>query len=513
MSVLSLDVGTTGCKGVVFSQEGEILSSAYREYPLLHPRPGWVELDPELLYQRIKEVIQEVSFQVKKDPLEGISFSSQGEAFVPVDREGNFLSHIPVAFDTRGEEFIPRWEELLGEEKIMEITGMPLSSIYSLNKFLWFKEKEPKVFSRTWKFLHCEDMVIYKLGLPPAIDWSLASRTMAFNVRKKNWSEEMLSCAQIDPSLLPPAFPPGKVVGEIPKKVASELNLPPGVKVVTGGHDQPCGVLGAGVMKEGMAMAATGTVECIAPVFKKPRFDEAMRSNGFCCYPHVVPGMYITLAFNFSGGSVLRWFRDTFGEKEKEEAKKKGEDVYDLILGKIPGSPSRILVLPHFSATGTPWFDPYSTGVVLGLSLNTTKGEFIRGILEGVSMEMKLNLELLEKTGIKIKELRAIGGGAKSSLWLQIKSNIYGKRMVSLKVSEAACLGAALLTFWALGKFKSLEEAVNTLVIPAKIFLPQAKEKKIYEEKFLIYRKLYPALKSINHQITRLRGRIKKSSP
>jgi len=501
MSLLGLDVGTTGCKVVVFNLEGKVLSTAYREYPLLHPQPGWAELDMRLVLEKIKESIQEASSQAKKDPIRALSISSQGEAFVPIDKKGNLLSNSPVSFDSRGERFIEWWGKALGAEKIMKITGQPLHSMFSLNKIMWLKENHPQIYAKTWKFLCCEDLVIHKLGLSPVIDYSLASRTMSFDILKKEWSEEILSLADLDKSLLPGAVPSGTVVGKIPKKIAEDLSLPLNVVVVTGGHDQPCGALGAGVKEEGVAMEAIGTTDCIASIFKEPHLDKKMLENNFACYPHTVPQFYVTLAFNFTGGSLLKWFRDTLGKEEMKKARESGGDVYSILIDEASPEPSSLYLLPHFTTTGTPYMNPNSGGAILGLSLSTSKADLIKAILEGVSFEMKYNLSLLEEMGMFVNELRAIGGGAKSREWLQLKADIYDKKVVSLKVSEAVSLGAAILAGVAIGEYGSIEEAVETTVGIKEVFYPRKEKTRVYEEKFGIYKDIYPTLKNLNYRI------------
>ncbi len=501
MSLLGLDVGTTGCKAVVFDVEGNVLSSAYREYPLLHPQSGWAELDPNQVWTKIEESIQEVANQVKADPIKALSISTQGEAFAPVDRAGRLLTNTAISFDIRGEEFTRWWDLKLGSKKIMEITGMPLHSMFSINRVMWLKKYHPDIYRRTWKFLCYEDLVIQKLGLPPTIDYSLAARTMAFDIVKKRWSREILSLAEVDESLLSEVRPSGTEVGRISSKVCSRLSLPSGVSVVTGGHDQPCGSLGAGVKEEELATEAAGTVDCIATVFKEPHLDQKMLENNFACYPHTISQFYISLAFNFTGGCLLRWFRDALGGEEKREAEKTGENVYSILINKATKEPSPLYLLPHFTTTGTPYMDPNSAGAILGLSLNTSKADLIKAILEGVAFEMKHNLVLLEEAGIPVRELRAIGGGAKSKKWLQLKADIYNRPLVSLKVSEAACLGAAILAGVGIGEYSSIEEAVETVVKKRESFYPHKEKAKIYEEKFAVYKDIYPTLKELNHQI------------
>jgi xylulokinase len=299
-------------------------------------------------------------------------------------------------------------------------------------------------------------------------------------------------------SLFPDAKPSGTVVGELGGKAAAELGLSKGCKVVTGGHDQPAGALGAGIIKEKVAIDATGTVECFAPAFSRPVMNRAMLRNNFCCYYHVAPKLYVTLAFNFTGGSLLRWFRDTVAGEEKAEAKRRGVDVYDILLAKMADKPTGLFVLPHFTMTGTPYMDPSPTGAIIGLNLATSKAELIKAVLEGISYEMKLNIELLEEAGVVVDELRAIGGGAKSERWLQLKADMFNKRIVRLKTTEAACQGMAIAAGVATGEYASFSEAVRTVVRPDKVFRPNKLRADEYEEKLATYRKIYPALKTLH---------------
>ena len=239
----------------------------------------------------------------------------------------------------------------------MQITGMPISDIHTLPKLIWIQRNQPDIYRQVSKFLGFEDFVYFKLGIPPVVDYSLAARTMAFDIIDKCWSEKMLGLADVDAALFPETAPSGTVIGEVSAKVADELGLPQGVVCVTGGHDQPCGALGAGIIRSGEVMDATGTVECIAPAFTEPVINQQMIDGNFACYPHVVSGLYVTLGFVSSGGVVLRWYRDTLAQAEIAQAEAEGRDVYDILLENIPDAPATAMVLPHFTGSGTPALD------------------------------------------------------------------------------------------------------------------------------------------------------------
>ena len=501
MSLLGIDVGTTGCKVIAFQEDGEILAHAYGEYPLIHPQPGWSELDGNVVWENVSNGIQEVAAKTKDDPIEAISVASQGEAVTPVWENCDVLANAITTFDSRTLGICDEILQDITPLEVMQITGMPPSDIHTLAKLVWIQRNQPDLYKEVWKFFGFEDFINFRLGVQPAVDYSLAARTMAFDIINKCWSERMLELGNVDVSILPDTVPSGTIIGEIGKKVSGELGLPSGVVVVAGGHDQPCGALGAGIIRGGEVMDATGTVECIAPAFGEPVVNQQMIDGNFSCYPHVVEGLYVTLGFVSSGGVVLRWFRDTLAQADVARAKTENRDVYDILLEDIPDVPGTAMLLPHFTGSGTPHLDLESKGAIVGLSLSTSKGELVKAILEGISYEIKQNLTMLEDAGVEINEVRAIGGGAKSEKWLQLKADMFGKKVIALDISEGVCLGTAILAGTAIGKYNSIEEAVDLLVKPQKEYYPREEIAQEYDDKLKVYQQIYPALRDLNDQL------------
>ncbi|MDX9754915.1 MAG: FGGY-family carbohydrate kinase, partial [bacterium] len=345
MSLLGIDVGTTGCKAVAFNEEGKILSSAYREYPLHSPNPGWAELDGDRVWKDIKACLAQVAAETKGDPIQALAVSCQGEAVSPVDAEGNILANAIVSFDNRTEPYVSTWEEKFGREKIFQKSGQPLASLFTALKLSWMNEHQPEVMKQTRYILGFEDLVMFKLGMPPTTDYSLAARTMLFDVVQEQWNDEFLDFLGLDRSAMPEAKPSGTLVGVIPDAIADEIGLPHGVKVVTGGHDQPCQTLGAGVIESNVAAYGIGTVECIGPAFDHLLLNDVMLSNNICCYHHACPNLYIALVYNFTGGSLFRWYRDTLGQDELRRAKEVGKDVYEILCAEAADQPTGLLVL------------------------------------------------------------------------------------------------------------------------------------------------------------------------
>lgn len=500
MGLMGIDLGTTGVKAVCFDHGGAVLSSAYREYPIFSPRPGWMELDPERVWRDTAEAVREAAARCA-DPVSAVGISCLGEAVAMLDERGRVLHPTIVGFDNRATELAERWLAGRDRLRLMAITGMPPSQLFTLFKLMWLKEHKPDVYARLEHVYCYMDWAMYRMGVEPLIDYGTGARTMALDIRRRCWSEEICEAAGIRTDFWARPVQAGTVAGELGAKAAARLGLPKGCKVVAGAHDQSSGAMASGAIHGGIAMDGTGTVECIALAVPQQVVNETMLENNFNCQPHAVPDLFITLCFNPTGGSLLRWFRDTLAAEEKAQAEREGRDVYDVLLGKMADEPSRLFVLPHFTVSGTPYMDPKAQGAILGLSLTTTKAELIRAILEGITWEMKLNLSLMQKAGIEVNELRAIGGAAKSEKWLQLKADMFGKPVVRLEVTEAVCLGAAVNAGAATGVYSSYAEAAEAVVRKERTFEPDPKRQAWYDARLAAYREIYPAVKRVRERL------------
>ena len=495
MRYLGVDIGSSGSKAAVFDGDGRPVAQAYREYqPLFLPDEG-AELNSDEVLEACCAVIAEAA-AAAGGPVRGVGISSQGEAFTPLGRDGRALANGMISSDARAAAYARDWSRAFGVDKLYRITGHTAHPMFSLFKLLWLKEHRPEVFSKAWKFLCFEDLLQHRLGLDPALGWPLAGRTMLFDVTRHAWSAEILAAVGLRPDQLARPLASGSVAGRIPAAVARGLGLPPDTPVVAGGHDQVCSALGAGVTEPGRAGYATGTVECITPAFDRAVFAPALQAANLCTYDHAVRGLYATVAFSLTGGNLLRWVRDEFGQRERDEAARGGASAYELLLRQIGDQPAGLLVLPYFTPSGTPYFDTETKGAILGLRLSTTRGEFIRGLLEGVAFEMRLNLDILEQAGCRITELRATGGGAQSAAWNQLKADVIGKPLAALNVTEAGCLGAALLAC-AADTGAPVRELAARWIRPAAIVPPRAEHAAWYAQRFALYRELHPRLRAL----------------
>ncbi len=496
MSYMGVDIGQTGCRAIIFDEKGQQRAQSYREYPTAMPQEGWAELDSTQVRDRCFEVMREAQSQCSEDPVQGLGISCQGEAFTPIGVEGESLSNAMITFDTRAAAHMKHFSKEFGIERLYRITGHTAHPMFSLFKLLWIMENRRWSFDRAVKFLCFEDFLQYHLGVEPHISWSLAGRTMMFNIQSHQWDSEILDAAGLDASRFAVPTASGNIVGSVDPSVARAFGMGPDVQVISAGHDQPLGALGAGVVKPGTAMYATGTSECITPAFTDPILSDDLFNNNICTYDYILEGMYTTVAFSLTGGNILKWFRDQWGQEEMREAERSGRDAYELLLAKIGRTPSPLLVLPYFTPTGTPYFDHDVYGAILGLKLTTTREDVLRGLLEGVAFEMRLNLEILDRSGIHIDELRAIGGGAKSPIWTQLKADILDKPITTVVVTEAACFAAAMLACAAITE-EPLTSLVERWVQTGEVIKPIPENAKRYSERFETYRELYPAFKKL----------------
>ena len=483
MNFLGIDIGTSGCKAVVFDAAGRQLSHAQREYALRFTEGGGAELDSTEVLDKCLAVIAEAAQQAGRGTVTAVGISSQGEAFTAIDRTGRPLCQAMVSSDVRAESYAKHWPAEFGEERLYQITGHTAHPMFTLFKLLWLKEHRPDIWRNAAMFLCFEDLLQHRLGVAPAMGWPLAGRTMLFDVRRHEWSREILDRVGLRPDQLARPLPAGTIAGPI----TLDLGLAKAAVVVTGGHDQPCGALGAGATEPGSAMYATGTVECITPAFAQPVFTPALRRHNLCTYDHAAPGLYTTVAYSLTGGNILQWYRDQFAP---------GQDYSEILKTAAP-EPTQLLVLPYWTPSGTPFFDLHTPGAILGLRLTTTRGEILRGLLEGVALEMRLNLEILQESGGAIRELRAIGGGAKSVFWTQLKADVLGRPITTLNVTEAGCLGVALLACAAVTG-APVRTLAQQWIQPHTTVVPRPAATRWYDAQFARYRQLYPALHLLN---------------
>ena len=499
--LLGLDAGTSGCKAVVFDDRGNIHGYGFSEYPIICDAPAKAEQDAMDVMGKLIAVAEQAIRQSGVRRIEAISVSVQGDATILVDRDYKPLHMTLLGMDYRDTAECAFLEERIGSREAFRRTGMPIHPINSLAKILWYKNHAPEAYHKAYKAVTYSEFVMAHLGGEPVIDLAMASRTMALDIRTREWDTQILGICGVDKALLSAVKPSGTPCGQLSERLRQQWGLDNAPLLVVGGHDQTCGAIGAGMIREGIGVDSSGTAAVFSTAFAAPRLDDAMFDAYYPCYCHAVDGLYFTFALNHTGGIVLRWFRDNIAQGKAKEAAELGADFYAYIERNIKNEPSPVLVLPHFNGSGTPVCDMQSKGAFVGMTLSTTLEDLFKGILDGLTYELKLNVETMRKAGIELREIRAVGGGAKSPLWLQAKADILNMPIVTLQCKEAGCLGAAALAAVGSGVYPGIEAAVDAMVRIEKTRMPQPDSVAKYAGKYAVYKTLYPALKPMQSKL------------
>jgi xylulokinase len=487
-----LDVGTTGCKIALYDEKAQILETYYTEYDAVRQR-GEHEIDFGVIREKVMGVLKKAT---EKYEMTALGVTSFGETFVMLDDNDTILAPSILYTDPRGTEECSVLGGAMGEDRLTLLTGVKPHCMYSIYKMMWHKRNTPILFEKCKKILLCEDFIIYCLTGVRQISYSLAARTGAFDIEKKCWIKEMFDTAGIDIDLMSTPVREGSVCGRINETVKHELGIDYDVAVVSAGHDQIANMVGSGIFEKTQAMDGTGTVECIPVILPQKPTDLAFYQGGYAVVPFL-NGEYACYAFSFTGGATLKWFRDNFAEAEYKKAVAEKKNVYALLDEGVKEAPTEILVLPHFAGAATPYMDNDAKAAFVGITLETDKSDLYKALMEGTSYEMRLNFSILKKYVGEIKEIRTTGGGASSDVWLQIKADILQNEIIALHCKEVGAAGAAALAGHAVGVYKTVKEATETMAPVRKVFSPKEDNSLEYTECYQKYANLYQAIKNL----------------
>lgn len=499
MKIAGLDIGTTGCKCTVFDERGKYLDRAYRDYPVKRTVGGH-EIDISVVMDGVFASIHEMAN--KYPDIAGIGVTSFGETFICVDEAGEPLHPAMLYTDPRGCEECQELTKKLGEKEIAVITGLRPHGMYSICKIMWLKKHKPEVYASTKRIFLMEDYVVYHLTGKVQIDYSLATRTMAFDINNLCWSREVFEVAGVDMKLMAEPVPTGTIAGNITSSVMQKTGLSQDTIVVSVSHDQVSAAVGAGAFDASVAVDGAGTVECLTPVYDGIPNVDIMYEGYFSIVPYVIPGKYVAYAFSYTGGALMQWCTETVAKKEAELAKEQGITVNEYLekaytSQKQEEIPSGLIVLPHFAGAATPYMDTGSKGVVLGLTTATTAADIYRGCMEGIVYEMYLNMQALNDSGIQFTRLHATGGGAHSAMWMQMKADMLNMPMVALKTVDAGTVGSAMMTGIAIGLFKDLEDAAAHMVEETITYEPRTYMHELYKSIYEKYKNVYHAVRPL----------------
>lgn len=473
MSVLGIDIGTSGCKGVVLAADGHVLAQTEQNYAHKVRTEGVrVEITADVFADGMASIIRQLAETVKrKDPIRAIALSTHGETLIPVGADDRAIRPAILSMDRRSRDEVLQMRDAVGTLRFYEITGTPLHSQYPAPKIMWLRRHEPEESKRTVRYCSVQDYLNGLLGAPGCADYSLASRFGMLDVKRRSWSETILNAVELDASMLPKPVCAGTVLGEIPTKLAQALNLEKNVAIVAGGHDQPCASLALGARQRRITVSA-GSYECAAITTDRPLNDSEGMRYGLNSYCHVLKDQYITLAF-FASGLTVQWVIDRFCRYEREKALQQGADVHELLESMSMDRPSGVCMSPYIYGSMNPEWNERATATISGLTADADVGTLYRAALEGTACELDLNLRVLEKLAGGADEIVMGGGGTRSSKWMQIRADVAARSICRIRGSvDASCLGAAVLAGIGIGQFAGPDDAFGALQGCAERFNP-----------------------------------------
>ena len=505
--LLGIDIGTSGTKTLICNEKGKVLATAMSEHRFFSPKPGWSEQLPEDWWQATciatKAVLKKA--KIKATDISGIGLSGQMHGSVFLGDGEKALRPALLWNDQRtGEQCAEIESKAGGREALIELVANPALTGFTAPKILWVRKHEPKIYAKVKHILLPKDYIRFRMTGEYATEVSDASGMLLLDVVNRKWSDKLLSLLEIDKALLGRMHESQEITGILHEGAAKQMGLVPGIPVVGGAGDQPAGGIGNGIVQSGIVSAQLGTSGVVFAHSDKPTRDPLGRVHTMC---HVIPNKWCVFGCMLSAGGSFQWFRNQFGACEVHDAKKLKIDPYELLVRQAATAPAGsegTFFMPYLTGERCPHPDPDARGGWVGVTARTTREMMIRSLLEGVTFGMRDALEIMQGMGIKVSEVRATGGGARSDFWRHLQADIYKKPIVLTNASEGPAYGVALLAGVGTGVWKSVEEACKATIKRTVKVAPNKKNSALYDKHFAIYDRLYGDLKERFGEIAEL---------
>ena len=494
--ILAHDLGTTGNKASLFDPAGRLLASATCPYDTSYPRAAWAEQDPADWWDAVAGSTRQLLSQsdATPDDVAVVSFSGQMMGCLPVDEAGTPLRSAIIWADQRAEAQAEHLAQALTPEGVYRITGHRASASYTAAKILWLRQHQPDIYWQARRFLQAKDYAAFRLTGAYATDYSDASGTNLFDLQARRWSDEILRAVDLSPELLPPAVPSSTVLGRVTREAAQETGLRAGTPVVIGGGDGACATAGAGVVGLHDAYCYIGSSSWIAYVSPNPLYDPQQRTFTFA---HLDPAyLFPTGTMQCAGGSF-----DWLERLLRGDADERQYAALDAMASQVEPGAGGLLFLPYLIGERSPHWNPRARGSFVGLTMAHGRAEMARAVLEGVALNLRIILDAFRQQGAPIRELRVIGGGARSPLWRQILADVLGLPLLRAQLAvEATSLGAAVAGGVGVGLFESYD-VVHDLVKVDPAEEPRPDSVRRYDELYRLFNDTYGALAPIYDRI------------
>ncbi|HTI14571.1 MAG TPA: xylulokinase [Dictyobacter sp.] len=505
-TLLGIDLGTTGVKAALFAAEdGHVVADAFVDYPLFHPHPGWAEQDPADWWQAtvtaIRTCLEKASAQgVQSEDVRGLGLSGQMHGVVLLDEKQEVLRPCIIWADQRSDAQCQWITERVGASKLIEYVSNPALTGFSAPKLLWVRDNEPELFARARTVLLPKDYIRLLLTGVSAMEISDAAGTCLLDVKHGQWSQEVLQALELDPALFPPVVDADATSGTITSEVARLTGLKAGTPVAGGGADNACGATGNGVVEPGLVLVSVGTSGIVLAHATEPQVDTSGPVPRVHTFNHAAPDAWYLMGVTQGAGLSMHWVRENIGLPEKALERWTGIDPYEMLAREaesVPPGSEGLIFLPYMQGERTPHLDAYARGGWIGLTASHDRRHLIRSVMEGVAFSLKDCFNIIAEQGLKLDQVRATGGGAKSKLWRQIIADVLGVELVVTNATEGPAFGAALLAGVAAGVYPSVQQACAQTIRIVERTAPQPEAAAAYEKAYGTYTALYPALKPI----------------
>jgi xylulokinase len=504
--VIGCDVGSQAVKVIMLSAEGQIVGEAEAVYDIDFPHPTWAEQDANDWIRGIVQAVVELIKITGVEPrsIRAIGLDAQVDGFVPIDKAGNPLHPAIIWMDRRAVQQVETIREKCEESRLVDISGLNLDPYHVAPKIRWFADTHAHLYEKARYFLLPGSYVAYRLTGELAVDYSNASSTLLMDVRNKQWSSELCDCFQIPIENLAPIYPANKVIGHLRQEFVELTGLSQQTDVILGCGDEHAASLGAGVISPGLVCDITGTAEPICAASRAPMIDQTGLVETHC---HADPDLWLLENPGFVSGGNYRWLRDQFAPDQVLKASQLKLDPYDLLNQEaetVPPGSDGLVMLPCLSGGMTPTWNAKARGVFSGFSLAHRRAHFVRAVLEASAYGLRDITDRMQAMGLALEQIRAVGGGARSPLWRQIKADVTGLPVTLLQTVESTALGAGLLALAGKGYTGTLAEAVESSVHIIETRFPDPITAERYQAYYQIYRSTYFAMQPVFEQASRI---------
>lgn len=492
MRIVSIDVGTSSMKTVLYDEQGKLLELFSYEYYSEYPKTNWVEQKPNSWKVALIDVLSRMGNYCQRNniKIDALAVTSQRSSVIPMDSEGNPLYSAIMWQDKRTTEICDRLIEEYSLNYFHKKTGLRVNPYFVLPKIIWLRENMPDIYNKTSKFIGVMDYVVYLLTGKYTTDYSQACRTLMMDIKNFTWDKDLMALGGIDEDKLPQLVAPGSNGGGLTKQYSDLTGVPEGVPVILSGGDQQNAAIALGVTKSGRAEANSGTGSFVIAAVDEPFFDEEAR---ILCQASAIPGKWILEAGIFNTGATYRWYRNTFYPEVVGR-----DDDYHIMnrdAMKSPAGSNGLMMIPHFLGSAAPYWNPHAKSMFFNLSFEHTRADFTRSIQEGIAIEIATNLRLMQELTGELELVSVAGGMTRSNLFCEIQANTYGARVARFENSEASSLGAAMVAATSLGYYSDIGQAVNNMTASLpKFFEPDPELVEVYEDVYDRKQKLYNAL-------------------